>query len=621
MRTDQNERVDILEFDETSAAPTIEAALLEYQLLATHLTSAKHGLYETSLSPRHNETLTHQQWEQAVDILADQLGLSGQPRIVVLHQKNGREHVHAVFQRTDTETMRVISDSHNYPAHELAARQIEKTFDLEPSFGVFTREQDEPRPEQTFTRAEHQKAERTGISAEERKAEITELYREAKTGREFIDNLEENGYYLARGDKTNIFMVVDPQFEAHRLSTCLKGVKMSEVKALLHPLKPSNFETVETCKRRLTEQSHVLEEADKLREKHLSQMEKLTSEHQMARDRLEARHILDNQADQDSRKAPEFPGILQTIKLVFGITWMETKIGDAADRKRRAEQSQELEDLKRDQLNERTALQRTQRKEWHKLDQEHKPELDIKARFEVASVRRRENEFEEKMQALRDYDEGKDEWRFLNEKIFQETRKRDKIRFKEDYLTALEASLSDTFDLIFEDSDQALEKFKGMASETSIKKAIKALERRPAQFGHLKGDSLKNVNQQIELAAVDARKIHYLKPRIENASRNLWQTESYIRHLQTKKLEYLQSVPDEKLVLLRELQFAANKLDEGQWKELDPDAKHAIRQSRDLFKDREKRELADRLLKREIERDEQERERTLELRREIDPPI
>jgi len=70
-----------------------------------------------------------------------------------------------------------------------------------------------------------------------------------------------------------MFMVIDPQLEAHRLSSTLKGIKMSEVKAMLHPLTTANFETVDTCKTRLMEQAHVSEEAEKLQAPHNSHIE------------------------------------------------------------------------------------------------------------------------------------------------------------------------------------------------------------------------------------------------------------------------------------------------------------------------------------------------------------
>ena len=36
------------------------------------------------------------------------MGLTDQPRAVIFHEKNGREHAHVIWSRTDTEQMRAI---------------------------------------------------------------------------------------------------------------------------------------------------------------------------------------------------------------------------------------------------------------------------------------------------------------------------------------------------------------------------------------------------------------------------------------------------------------------------------------------------------------------------------
>ena len=55
--------------------------------------------------------MTPEQWQRAVDVLDKELGLEGQPRAVVMHEKRGREHIHVVWARTDIDTMTLRSDS------------------------------------------------------------------------------------------------------------------------------------------------------------------------------------------------------------------------------------------------------------------------------------------------------------------------------------------------------------------------------------------------------------------------------------------------------------------------------------------------------------------------------
>src|SRR5439155_6680181 len=119
-------------------------------------------------------------WFRAVDTLETELGLSGQPRAVVLHEKNGREHVHVVWQRTDIDTMTLVSDSNNYYAHERASMALEKEFGHEHVPGKHAKRDREKQPEMPkaeATHAEWQQAERTGIDPGDLKEAITAFYR------------------------------------------------------------------------------------------------------------------------------------------------------------------------------------------------------------------------------------------------------------------------------------------------------------------------------------------------------------------------------------------------------------------------------------------------------------
>ena len=235
-------------------------------------------------------------------------------------------------------------------------------------------------------------------------------------------------------------------------------------------------------------------------------------------------------------------------------------------------------------------------------------------------MQKRENTFEEKMQALKDYEQGNDEWQVITGQLDRLIRHREKVENQVNYFETLEFAVVNDFAAIFEDGEQALKKFREMAAETSIKKATKALAKRPDQFGRLQEGSVKETKEHIESVVIDASKTHYLKTKVENAVKALELPGGLITKLQEEKIRYLQAVPDEKLALLRDAQLAANKLDDNQRKALNPEAKHAISQAWTLMKDREKRNLADSLLNKQRERDDFERKRSLELKREIDPP-
>ena len=124
--------------------------------------------------------MTPAQWARAVEVLEKELGLEGQPRAVVLHEKHGREHIHVVWARTDLDTMTMRSDSMNFAAHERASQALELEFGHEAVPGKHAKRDREKQPEFPKAEVHHdewQQAERAGISIEERRAQLAALQR------------------------------------------------------------------------------------------------------------------------------------------------------------------------------------------------------------------------------------------------------------------------------------------------------------------------------------------------------------------------------------------------------------------------------------------------------------
>ncbi len=120
--------------------------------------------YHASINTRADERLTDEQRAHAIDRLEEKLGLSGQPRVVVVHEKEGREHCHIVWSRIDLERMRAISDSHNYRKHEEVARDLERQFGHERVQGAHAERDGKDRPDRTPSHAEMLQAERGAVS-------------------------------------------------------------------------------------------------------------------------------------------------------------------------------------------------------------------------------------------------------------------------------------------------------------------------------------------------------------------------------------------------------------------------------------------------------------------------
>ena len=106
---EKNERVQVVEFAGLTAA-TVPAAFREMEGVAAG-TKCRNYFYQANINPREDEKLTPAQWREAIDTLEKNLGLTGQPRFVIEHEKKGRVHRHVVWSRIDPERMVAISDS------------------------------------------------------------------------------------------------------------------------------------------------------------------------------------------------------------------------------------------------------------------------------------------------------------------------------------------------------------------------------------------------------------------------------------------------------------------------------------------------------------------------------
>lgn len=231
-RTDTNERVVVLELHSPSGS--IGEAFRDWQALAAGTKGTK-GLYHANIDPDARYTMTPEQWTRAVDVLEEELGLTGQPRAVVLHEKNGREHIHVVWQRTDIDTMRLRSDSHNYQAHERASARLEQEFGHEHVPGKHAKRDREAQPElpsSEITHAEWQQSERSGIDPRARKEQITALYEASDTGSAFHAALQDAGYLLARGDRRD-FVLLDGDGEIYSLRRQIAGVTAKDLRAFM----------------------------------------------------------------------------------------------------------------------------------------------------------------------------------------------------------------------------------------------------------------------------------------------------------------------------------------------------------------------------------------------------
>ena len=243
-RKDTNERRnETIELRDV-AAPELAGALREMEAVAKGCPNCKKPFYHASINTPSNERLSSEQRLQAIDRLEKELGLGGQPRVVVVHEKkDGREHCHVVWSRIRLDDMRTIHDGHNFRKHELVARDLEREFGHERVQGAHIERDGQPRPPRTPSHKEHQQGERTGIKPKEAREHLTLLWRTTGSGHTLADALQKSGWILARGDRRD-FVALDPQGGTHSLARRIEGAKAADVRARFADLDPRRLPSV-----------------------------------------------------------------------------------------------------------------------------------------------------------------------------------------------------------------------------------------------------------------------------------------------------------------------------------------------------------------------------------------
>lgn len=368
MRSEKNERTKLLQL--VHPVSDLKIALVDWQISAG-ATKGELGLYHAQISPHARYEMTPAQWERAADILAEELGLAGQQRAIVLHTKDGREHAHVVYSRVDLDTMTLRTDSNSYDAHERASHRLELEFGHEIVPGKHTKRDREKQPEiprSETNHYEHQQAERTGVSADDLKADVRKLFEASDTGPAFKAALEDAGYLLAQGDRRD-FVVIDQHGSLVTLARVLPG-KTAGVREFLQDVNRDALPTAAEARalqrnsqrERATAEPGAMEDeaarrADALREacrvryaEELAVQERIQGQAITA---LQERHLqassaaIDELAQRQAREAvaarPGEPGFWQSVREGLSPALREARLAAEAERARTLELSQETE--------------------------------------------------------------------------------------------------------------------------------------------------------------------------------------------------------------------------------------------------------------------------------------
>ncbi len=226
LKTKENEHVEVHELRGFSS-DDLHAALHEIYAVSRG-TRAKQFLFSLSLSPPPQERVPVEDFEAAIEAVEKKIGLQGQPRAVVFHEKDGRRHAHVVWSRIDTDKMKAI----NLPHFKLKLRDVSRQLYLEHGWqmprGLVNSKERDPR---NYTRAEWEQAKRAKQDPKMLKGLLQECWAVSDSPKAFSQALRDRGYTLARGDSRG-HVAVDFRGEVYAIAKWV-GIKTKDVRARL----------------------------------------------------------------------------------------------------------------------------------------------------------------------------------------------------------------------------------------------------------------------------------------------------------------------------------------------------------------------------------------------------
>ncbi|MCV6621837.1 MAG: relaxase/mobilization nuclease domain-containing protein [Cellvibrionaceae bacterium] len=346
----------------------LHGALAEMHAIS-NATHCKQFMFSLSLNPPTDHIATEQDFLEAADRAEQQLGLSDQPRAIVVHEKEGRRHAHVVWSRIDVDEMKAI----NLPHFKNKLRDLSRDLFLDHGWvlpdGLATYGNKSPL---NFTLEEWQQAKRQGLDPREIKQAFQQAWERSDSQIGFQNALEERGYFLARGDRRG-FVALDVDGNVHSIAKWT-GLKAKEVNAKLGSpdTLPSVNATRSKIRSKVTDQMRGY--IGEIKDRQQKDMEPL-------RDKLRnmnKAHCIERQklkAGQDKRWADETK--VRSERLNKGLRGLFDRLSGKAKSIRQQNELDARKSAKRDQkqrdfmvveqMKERRALQR----EFRKLRRRH----------------------------------------------------------------------------------------------------------------------------------------------------------------------------------------------------------------------------------------------------------
>lgn len=235
-----NDHVTVLEI-KGFVSEDLRGALGESHAISK-ATKCKQFLFSLSLNPPRDVVAGEEDFLKAADEAEKALGLAGQPRAIIVHEKEGRRHAHVVWSRIDPDSLTAI----NLPFFKQKLTNLSKEIYLENGWrlpeGMRANGGKSPL---NFTLSEWQQAKRLGLDPREVKDVFQEAWEHSDSVKAMGNALAERGFFIAKGDRRG-FVAVDVQGEIYALPKWI-GVRTKEVAEKFGS--PEQLEPVEAVKK------------------------------------------------------------------------------------------------------------------------------------------------------------------------------------------------------------------------------------------------------------------------------------------------------------------------------------------------------------------------------------
>ena len=220
---DENEHIEVYEL-RGFASDSLMGALNEVYAISRG-TRCKQFLYSLSLNPPKQAQVPTEQFEAAIGRVEEKLGLTGQPRAIVFHEKEGRRHAHAVWSRIDTAQMKAVHMFRDHTKLMTVSRELFLEHGWPMPEGLADSSKRDPK---NFTLEEWRRARRIGKDARAIKTAFQDAWAISDSKAAFVQAMRERGFVVARGDSA-AFVAVDHQGEVLALRK-YAGIKTKAIR-------------------------------------------------------------------------------------------------------------------------------------------------------------------------------------------------------------------------------------------------------------------------------------------------------------------------------------------------------------------------------------------------------